>query len=131
MSASYGIMVLQPIVFMILKISVSYHIRHMILRQFHSKTFIDKNKGNYLQSFFYWNFRKEINWFWFASNLICGFLCILSLPISMIYLILWVIGHVLLFPEIVTVVAWFISLMYSVHFISSFIYFILYGRDKK
>lgn len=89
----FCIMIFSPIVFLISKLSIHYTIIFDILREKHSKTFIKKHKGSFIQSYFVYNFKKEIGKGWFLINALLGILLLISLIFAFIYFILFVFDY--------------------------------------
>ena len=112
--AYYGVMIFMPIIWWILKISLSYRIYYIILRQSHSKTYIRRNKGSFWKAYLAWNFRFELSPIIFIANSIVGVILLISFPISLCYFTLWIINHKIICPVIVycwillILIAWFI-----------------------
>ena len=115
-TAAYLIMILTPFTFLITKLSIHYEC-YEYLRKNHSKSYIRKNKGKFIQSFFMITFRKELNNFYYYVNFLYGIFLVTSLVLAITYLVLWIFGYELRFLEIpyfaaiVNHIVWFIHML--------------------
>lgn len=116
--ALYGVMIMAPIIYLVLKISISYRIHNIILRQKHSKTFIKRHKGSGFVAFFAWNFRKEIKPLVFIQNIVVGLLLVFSIPLAIIYFVLWTSSHIIQYEFIVQGTAIFLVCLWAIHIIN-------------
>ena len=114
---TYWIMILAPFVYWILKISLSWRIYQTSLRQKHSKTYIKSHKGNFIRSYFAWNFRKELNIILFISNFLVGVILLISLPTAVTYLVLCICKYSLKYSIVGTVNAYLIMTLWGIHII--------------
>lgn len=115
-TTTYWIMILAPFVYWILKISLSWRIYQDALRQKHSKTYIKSHKGNFIRSYFAWNFRKELKAILFISNLLMGIILLISLPTAVIYLVLYICKYSLKYSIVGTVNSYLIMTLWTIHF---------------
>ena len=95
-STAYAIMVFSPVIYLQLQLSIRYTILYSILRKQHSNTFLKKHRGNYIQWMFFRNFKPEIGPLWHHLNALVVLLEVISIFLAVIYLVLWLVGHVLL-----------------------------------
>lgn len=115
-NAAYLIVILTPFTFLITKLSIHYECYEYI-RKSHSKSYIRKNKGNFIQNFFMITFRKELNNFYYYVNFLYGIFLATSLVFGMAYFMMWIFGYELRFLEIpylvaiVNLIVWFIHLL--------------------
>lgn len=105
-TANYCIMILSPVFFWIMKITFSYEI-YETLRKKHSKSYIKKHKGNFLQRYFYFNFKSEINKVLYYFHFVLCILCILGIFFGIVYLLFWCVGYNLKYPVISDIVMYF------------------------
>ena len=116
-TTTYWIMILAPFLYWILKISLSWRIYQTALRQKHSKTYIKSHKGNFIRSYFAWNFRKELNIILFISNFLVGVILLISLPTAVTYLVLCICKYSLKYSIVGTVNAYLIMTLWGIHII--------------
>ena len=87
---AYLIMVLSPLVFLLLFLSVRYTVVYGILRKQHSRTFIEKQKGQGLTWLLLSNFKQDMGSVWFGFHGFTLLAMALSICLAVGYLLLWI-----------------------------------------
>ena len=95
-STAYLIMILFPVIPWFLKFTISYKIRYKTPKLNVDK-FYKKNKTSFIKKYFYVDFKKRLNPTIFYSNLAIGCILLLSILISLVYLLLAVCKYTLSF----------------------------------
>ena len=93
-STAYLIMILFPVIPWFLKLTISYKIRYKIPKLNVDK-FYKKNKTSFIKKFFYTDLKQRIKPTVYYSNLIAGFILLLSILVSLVYLFLALCKHTL------------------------------------
>lgn len=92
-TTAYMVIVFSPILYIQLQLNLRYSIVYSKIRRLHSKSFIKKNKGSFVEMLFMKHFKGDIGLFWYSLNFVTLVLTMLSLTMSIIYLVLWISGH--------------------------------------
>ena len=93
-STAYLIMILFPVIPWFLKLTISYKIRYKTPRLNVDK-FYKKNKTSFIKKFFYSNFKQRLKLTTYYCNLVMGCILLLSIFVSLVYLLLAICKHTL------------------------------------
>ena len=93
-STAYLIMILFPVIPWFFKLTISYKIRYKTPKLNVDK-FYKKNKTSFIKKFFYTDLKQRIKPVTFYCNLVAGFMLLLSIFVSLVYLLLAICKHTL------------------------------------
>ncbi len=93
-STAYLIMILFPVIPWFLKLTVSYKIRYKTPKVNVEKHY-KKNKASFIKRYFYVDLKKRLTPTIFYSNLVIGCILLLSILVSLVYLLLAVCKYTL------------------------------------
>ena len=106
-STAYLVMILFPVICWLFKITISYEIRYEMLKLNVDK-FFKKHKSSFFNKFFYVDLKQYIPPFSYYTNFLSGCLLLLSVLLSLIYLLLAILGYKLsveVIPKITTYIS--------------------------
>ena len=86
-STAYLVMIFFPLIPWFLKLTISYKIRYKIPK-LNVEKFYKKNKSPFIKKFFYTDLRRRMPSLIYFANYLIGCLLLLSVLLSLIYLIL-------------------------------------------
>lgn len=92
-SVAYSLMVFSPVVFLQLWLNIRYDIVYISLRSNHSKSYLKKNKGTFLDWLFFKKYRDELNRLLYICHACLLWLLAASILLAVIYGFLWLLGH--------------------------------------
>ena len=94
-AAAYLIMILSPVFWLIMKLSVQYAMVYENPKKKLSRSFLRKNSGGFWASFFSWNIRDRVGCFRFYFHIVLSVIVLLGVFQMITYSVLAMIGHAL------------------------------------